>query len=139
MVEDIPVKDGESVSLMIEGVPTKEGKLVSMVIEGVPVKDNKSSILFGGFESINSKIKLFAVAIFMATIMLLLSLSMWIIDGVVDEIKKDLGIYDRVPVWERSEWPYITDQGNGFVMEYGEYQILDTENEWNSTHHFVNF
>ena len=110
MVGEVPVKDGKSVSLMIENIPVKDGKSVSMIIEGVPVKDNKSITLFGGFESINSKIKLFAIAIFMATIMILLSLSMWIIDDVVDEIKKDLGIYDRVPVWERSEWPYTTDQ-----------------------------
>jgi len=56
-----------------------------------------------------------------------------------DESDNDSGMYDRVPVWERSEWPYITNQGYGFVMEDGPYQILETDNEWNSTHHFVNF
>jgi len=62
-----------------------------------------------------------------------------IFDQIKDEIKKDLGIYERVPVWERAEWPYITSQNNSFVMEQGPYAILETDNEWNSTHHFVEF
>ena len=62
-----------------------------------------------------------------------------IFDQVKDEIKKDLGIYERVPVWERAEWPYITSQNNSFVMEQGPYATLETDNEWNSTHHFVEF
>ena len=63
----------------------------------------------------------------------------WIVDDVIKEIKKELGIYERVPVWERSEWPYLTNYSNGFVMEYGEYDLLETENEWGSTHYFVEF
>ena len=86
-----------------------------------------------------SKIKLLTIAIFISLVMLLVSLQTWIVDDVVDEIKKDLGIYERVPVWERSEWPYSTDQSYSFVMEYGEYGVLETDNEWNSTHHFVEF
>ena len=78
-----------------------------------------------------SKIKLLTIAIFISLIMLLVSLQTWIVDDVVDEIKKDLGIYERVPVWERSEWPYLTDQSYSFVMENGEYSILETDNEWN--------
>ena len=62
-----------------------------------------------------------------------------IFDQIKDEIKKDLGIYERVPVWERSEWPYVTSQNNSFVMEVGPYSVLETDNEWNSTHHFVEF
>ncbi len=57
----------------------------------------------------------------MVAIMLLVSIQGWIIDDVVDEIKKDLGIYERVPVWERSEWPYITSGGYSYVMEIGDY------------------
>ena len=102
------------------------------MIEGVPVEDDKSKLLP---KFARSKIKLLGIAMSMVIIMLLLSLQGWIIDDVVDEIKKDLGIYDRVPVWERSEWPYTTDQANGFVMEYGDYELLETENEWGSTHH----
>jgi predicted acyl esterase len=86
-----------------------------------------------------SKKKLLSIAFFLTTIMLLVSLQGWIIDDVVNEIKKDLGIYERVPVWERSDWPFVTNQANGFVMEYGEYQIQETDNEWGSTHHFVEF
>ena len=101
------------------------------MIEGVPVEDEKVTFLT---KIARSNIKLLGIAISMAVIMLLVSLQGWIIDDVVDEIKKDLGIYDRVPVWERSEWPYSTDQANGFVMEYGEYELLGTENAVSYTH-----
>ena len=43
----------------------------------------------------------------------------------------------RVPVWERGSLNYITDMDNGSVLEFGEYQLMETENEWNSTHIFV--
>ena len=42
-----------------------------------------------------------------------------IFDDIVDDVKQELGIYERVPVWERSEWPYITNQPHSFVMEFG--------------------
>jgi hypothetical protein len=45
----------------------------------------------------------------------------------------------RVPVWERGNLDYITNMDNGFVMEFGEYEILETANEWNSTHVFVEY
>ena len=45
----------------------------------------------------------------------------------------------RVPVWERGTLNYITDQENGFVMETGNYDIWPTDNEWNSTHVFVEY
>ena len=50
---------------------------------------------------------------------------------------EDYGV--RVPVWERGYLDYITDQDNGFVMEFGEYEVLETSNEWNSTHVFVEY
>ena len=109
------------------------------MIEGVLIAEE----VFSSFErekmKRKSKIKLLTIAIFISLIMLLVSLQTWIVDDVVDEIKKDLGIYERVPVWERSEWPYLTDQSYSFVMENGEYSILETDNEWNSVHHFVEF
>lgn len=45
----------------------------------------------------------------------------------------------RVPVWERGNLDYITDMDFGYVMEFGEYGQLETSNEWNSTHVFVDF
>ena len=45
----------------------------------------------------------------------------------------------RVPVWERGTLNYITDQDYGQVMEFGTYDVLETENEWNSTHVFVEY
>ena len=49
-----------------------------------------------------------------------------IFDEIVDEVKQELGIYERVPVWERGEWPYITDQPHSFVMEFGPYALKET-------------
>ena len=45
----------------------------------------------------------------------------------------------RVPVWERSMMPYETDGEFGVALEIGPYEILATNNEWNSTHHFVEY
>ena len=45
----------------------------------------------------------------------------------------------RVPVWERGGQDYITNLTNGFVLETGDYEVLETENEWNSTHVFVEY
>jgi len=45
----------------------------------------------------------------------------------------------RVPVWERGNLNYATNMDNGFVMEIGPYELLETENEWDSTHVFVEY
>jgi predicted acyl esterase len=45
----------------------------------------------------------------------------------------------RVPVWERYKLPYQTDGDFGVALEVGPYELLATENEWNSTHHFVEY
>ena len=48
------------------------------------------------------------------------------LDAVVDKSaspEEDLGM--RVPVWERGNLNYVTDQDNGFVMEFGPYELLE--------------
>ena len=50
---------------------------------------------------------------------------------------EDRGV--RVPVWERGSQNYITNLTHGFVLENGDYEVLETENEWNSTHVFVEY
>ncbi len=45
----------------------------------------------------------------------------------------------RVPVWERHKLPYETDGEFGVALEVGPYELLPTENEWNSTHYFVEY
>ena len=45
----------------------------------------------------------------------------------------------RVPVWERYTLPYETDGEFGVALEVGPYSLLPTDNEWNSTHHFVEY
>ena len=53
------------------------------------------------------------------------------------EEESNVGV--RVPVWERSSMPYQTDGEFGIALETGPYEILATDNEWNSTHHFVEY
>lgn len=114
------------------------------MIEGVIIDDDgyrKYTPIKGPERAsfLSFKAKIYVSATFLASILVLVSLQGWIVDDVIKEIKKELGIYERVPVWERSEWPYLTNYSNGFVMEYGEYDLLETENEWGSTHYFVEF
>ncbi|DAC32296.1 MAG TPA: CocE/NonD family hydrolase, partial [Candidatus Poseidoniales archaeon] len=45
----------------------------------------------------------------------------------------------RVPVWERAGLPYDVTSDFGSVLETGPYEPLATENEWNSTHVFVEY
>ena len=52
-------------------------------------------------------------------------------------VEDDVGV--RVEIWERGSLDYITDDTNGYVLEFGEYSTLETENEWNSTHVFVEY
>ena len=45
----------------------------------------------------------------------------------------------RVPVWERAGLPYDVTSDFGSVLEPGPYGPLATQNEWNSTHVFVEY
>lgn len=69
---------------------------------------------------------LFAGALFVETIM----------DGLVDE---DPSYNGRVPVWERGLLGFETSGDFGIAIETGPYSVLSTDNEWNSTHHFVEY
>ena len=46
---------------------------------------------------------------------------------------------ENIPVWERYTQDYETDTDNGSVLERGPYKLLETANQWNSTHHFVEY
>ena len=59
------------------------------------------------------------------------------IDSELTNNEEESGV--RVPVWDRGKLDYVTDLDNGFVMEFGEYEVLETDNEWNSTHVFVEY
>jgi predicted acyl esterase len=59
-----------------------------------------------------------------------------VMDMIADE-EAESGM--RVPVWERSTMPYETNGEFGVALEVGPYEILATDNEWNSTHHFVQY
>ncbi|MDA7464256.1 CocE/NonD family hydrolase [Candidatus Poseidonia alphae] len=69
---------------------------------------------------------LFAGALFVDTVM----------EGLVDEEPAYNG---RVPVWEREMLDFETSGDFGIAIETGPYAVLSTDNEWNSTHHFVEY
>ena len=76
----------------------------------------------------------------LAISMIFLFLSAVFGDALVNMVAEDeetLGV--RVPVWERYTLPYETDGDFGVALEVGPYALLPTENEWNSTHHFVEY
>ena len=46
---------------------------------------------------------------------------------------------DYTPLWDRYKDNYQTDLENGTILEKGPYSLLETANEWNSTHVFVEY
>ena len=81
----------------------------------------------------------FALAAVAVSVMFIALVMQNLVFDSVEESPGSTGDYERVPVWERANWPYITDAPHGFVMEYGPYNPTATDNEWNSTHQFVEF
>ena len=60
-----------------------------------------------------------------------------VINSKFSSADEDYGV--RVPVWERGDLNYITNENWSYVMEKGDYEILETDNQWNSTHVFVEY
>ena len=46
---------------------------------------------------------------------------------------------DYTPLWNRYKDNYQTNLENGTILEKGPYSLLETANEWNSTHVFVEY
>ena len=46
---------------------------------------------------------------------------------------------EHTPLWDRYKENYQTDLENGTVLEEGPYSLMETANEWNSTHVFVEY
>ena len=40
----------------------------------------------------------------------------------------------RTPVWARNQQPFDTTQASSFVLQQGTYELLKTENEFDSVH-----
>ena len=89
------------------------------MIEGILVEDDVPASLSSKIGASSTKARVLGIAVSLAAIMLLVSLRGWIIDDVVKDINENPDTYERVPVWERSERPYITNQSHSFVMEFG--------------------
>ena len=49
-----------------------------------------------------------------------------------DSEQENVGMY--VPVWARNQQPYDTTQAYSFVLEMGTYELLETDNEFDSVH-----
>ena len=79
---------------------------------------------------LGSTIAVSIVAIFLAMIA-----SPLVEDGMQSNTTSEL----RVPVWERAGLPYDVTSDFGSVLEIGPYAPLATQNEWNSTHVFVEY
>ena len=62
------------------------------------------------------------------------------VETVMESLVEDDSTYNgRVPVWERELLEFETTGDFGVAIETGPYSLLPTENEWNSTHHFVEY
>ena len=69
------------------------------------------------------------------TVAIMLS-SAWVIYNTDIE---ELEVGSRVPVWARSQLPYDTTQAYSFVLQQGKYELLETENQFNSEHVYVEY
>ena len=52
---------------------------------------------------------------------------------------EESSVTEYTPVWDRYDVNYQTDLNNGSILEAGPYSLLETDNEWGSTHHFVEY
>ena len=52
---------------------------------------------------------------------------------------EDQSTTEYTPLWNRYKENYQTDLANGTILEKGPYSLLETANEWNSTHVFVEY
>ena len=57
--------------------------------------------------------------------------------SVVDD--EESSVTEYTPVWDRFNKNYLTDLNNGSILEAGPHSLLATDNEWGSTHHFVEY
>ena len=111
----------------------------SDVIVGEIADDADSpGIVYFGMPIEPSQALMAAAALAVAALFVLLIFQNFVFDS-VEPTEGQQADYERVPVWERADWPYITNGSHGFVMEHGPYSPSTTENEWNSTHAFVDF
>ena len=75
-----------------------------------------------------------------AVSLVFLFVSALFVDAVVDLVDdEDASNNIRAPVSERNTLPYETNGEFGVALEVGEYELLATENEWSSTHSFVEY
>ena len=81
--------------------------------------------------------QVFGATVAFAIVFLFLSMTF---ESVMTEDRNDALTNEvRVPVWDRHLLNYITDDNYSHVMETGPFTLLPTENEWNSTHYFVEY
>ena len=59
----------------------------------------------------------FAIAALVVAAMFIALVMQNLVFDSVEETQEPQGGYERVPVWERANWPYVTNGPHGFVME----------------------
>jgi predicted acyl esterase len=89
--------------------------------------------------SVTKEFNLVIAATF-AISLVFLFLSRHLVDFFV-EISEDDGDASglRVEVWARYKLPYETGGDYGVALEVGPYELMPTDNAWNSTHYFVEY
>ena len=113
---------------------TEDDLIVGEIIED----DGRPEVTYIGTPVEPGHVVIALTALAVVAMFLLLILQSFVFDS-VEQPGGPQGDYERVPVWERADWPYVTDGLHGFVMEHGPYGLSATDNEWNSTHSFVEF
>ena len=100
----------------------------------------EAELLDFGLSRLRNRVTIYA-GIGVVCLILILIFASWsgVFFGIIAGSEEESSGYQRVPVWERNLYDYQTIGENGTVMEFGSYELLPTENEWSSTHHFVEY
>ena len=105
-------------------MPTEE-PYTAEVVESSSAVTREFNLVLGG-----------TVALSLVFLVLSMSFSQVFVNEAVQE-EETSGV--RVDVWDRYKLPYETTGEFGVALEEGPYELLPTENQWNSTHYFVEY
>ena len=104
---------------------TAEEPYTAEVVESSSAVTREFNLVLGG-----------TVALSLVFLVLSMSFSQVFVNEAVQE-EEISGV--RVDVWDRYKLPYETTGEFGVALEEGPYELLPTENQWNSTHYFVEY
>ena len=105
-----------------------------MTVDGVGGKLDSTEVQRSDNQSFNA-----VLGSTIAVCLVFLFISALFGDSLVNTVTDETMEQGNVPIWERYLEDYTVDTDFGYILEEGPYQILETANEWNSTHHFVEY